>query len=124
MGLLDGLIADAIYKGFKGKLLTGTLRRTVPGIGVDEFGDANPGTPTTWTFEGIRETYNAAFRRTAGIPQEDVRFLIIARSIGTEPKRGDQVRLGSGPWHQVREIEAIDPATATYNLQCFQLGEV
>lgn len=123
MGLLDGQIAAAIYKGFKGKLLSGTLRRSTPGVGVDDFGDANPGTTTEYPFEGIRESYNAVYRAAAGIPQEDVRFLVIAGSLATAPLRGDQVRFGSGPWHQVREIEAIDPATATYNLQCFELRE-
>lgn len=123
MGLLDGQIAAAIYNGFKGKLLAGTLRRSVPGVGVDDFGDAVPDTISEFPFEGIRESYSAAYRAAAGIPQEDVRFLVIAGSITTAPKRDDQVRLGSGPWHQVREIEAIDPATATYNLQCFELDE-
>lgn len=124
MGLLDGQIAAAIYAGFKGRLLTGTLRRETPGSGTDGFGDPNPGTTADYTFEGIKESYNASFRASAGIPQTDVRFLIIARSLSVTPRRGDMVRFGSGAWHQVREIEAIDPATATYQLQCFELGDV
>ena len=122
MGLLDGEIANAIYRGFRGKLLTGTLRREVPGTGTDTLGDPNPGTPETYTFEGIRENYNAAFRATAGIPQTDVRILIIAGSLSTTPRRGDQIKIVN-VWHKVREIESIDPAVATYQLQCFEIPD-
>lgn len=115
-------IARAVATGFKGKLRSGTLRRVPNAPGVDSYGDANPGSPVTYPFEGIRETYSAVFKARAGIPQTDVRILVIAGSCATDPRRGDQVYI-EGRWHQVREIENIDPATATYALQSFEIKD-
>lgn len=119
---LDGLIARNIARGFKGKLRSGTLRREVPGSGVDSRGDPLPGTTVTFSFEGIRESYDAAYRERAGIPQTDVKILVIAGSIRTTPKVGDQIFIQQ-QWHKVRSIADIDPATATYTLQCFDIKD-
>ncbi|RVC47583.1 hypothetical protein EN781_00150 [Mesorhizobium sp. M4A.F.Ca.ET.090.04.2.1] len=119
---LEAQLAKTIAKAFKGKLLKGTLRREVPGTGNDSFGDPNSGSVATYPFEGIREDYTATFRAQAGIPSTDVRVLIIAGSIGTAPKQDDQVLIRSA-WHKVRAIESIDPANATYALQCFEIRD-
>lgn len=119
---LEGQIARAIAAGFKGKLRKGSLRRELPGVGVDQSGDANPGTVVTFRFEGIREDYSAIYRAQGGIPETDYGVLIIAGLIKTVPKRGDQIYLQQ-QWGQVRKISDIDPATATYQLQCFEISD-
>jgi hypothetical protein len=118
---LDGQIAKAIAKGFRGKLKKGTIRREVPGVGVDALGDPNPGTVATFPFQGIREDYDASFRATAGIPQTDCKILVIAGLTTAVPKQGDQLNI-SGAWYQCRAVTDIDPATATYTLQCFDIA--
>ncbi|RWB66570.1 hypothetical protein [Mesorhizobium sp.] len=119
---LEKQLAKTVAKAFKGKLLKGTLRREVLGTGNDAYGDPNPGTVQTYPFEGIREDYSATFRAQAGIPSTDVRVLIIAGLINTVPKQDDQVLIRSA-WHKVRAIESIDPANATYALQCFEIRD-
>lgn len=118
---LDGLIKRQIASAFKGKLKKGTLRRAVPG-GVDDMGDPKPGTVETWPFEGIRESYDALYRVNAGIPDTDVRILVIAGSTAGVPDQGFQVFI-EGRFHQVRKVEGIDPAGATYQLQCFEIAD-
>lgn len=115
-------IKTALAAGFRGKLKPGTLRRLVPGAGVDAHGDPKPGTAPIWGFEGIRESYDAAYRARAGIPQTDCRILIIAGLIGTDARQGDQLFI-EGRWHQVRKIEDIDPAGATITLQCYEIAD-
>lgn len=122
MGLLDGLIKAEIYKGFKGKLLTGTLRRLAGSNSLNDLGDPATSTATTYPFEGFRETYDAAYRARAGIPQTDVKIVIIAGSISTVPLKDDEVYILS-TWHKVRGIPDIDPAGATYTLQCYEIEE-
>lgn len=119
---LDGPIAKAIANGFRGKLKKGTIRREVPGVGVDDFGDPNPGTTQTFPFQGIRSDYDASFRATAGIPQTDCEILVIAGLTAAVPKQGDQLNISSA-WYQCRKVSDIDPATATYRLQCFDIAD-
>ena len=120
--VLDGALAKAIYKGFKGKLKTGTLRRQSGSSGVDEFGDLIVGTETDYAFEGIRENYSAAYIAAAGIPLGDVRIMILLQSITVEPKQDDFILI-EGDWHQVRRVEGIDPAGAAINLQATVVKE-
>lgn len=113
---LDGALAKAIYSGFKGKLKTGTLRRQSGSSGVDEFGDLIIGSSTDYSFEGIRENYSAAYLAQSGIPQGDVKIMILLQSITVEPEQDDFIFI-EGDWHQVRRVEMIDPARAAITLQ-------
>lgn len=119
MSILDDLAGD-VFAALSGELRTGTLRREIPGSGVDEFGDPLPGTVETYPFEGARDAYARDFAATAGIPGSDARLMILAASITVDPKPGDQVNF-EGAWWQVRAIEAIDPAGATISLQVFDI---
>jgi hypothetical protein len=122
---LEGQLANAIYNGFKGKLLKGTLTRMVGGTGTDEFGDPVGATSQLFPFEGMTDTFSAMFRAQAGIPETDIKVLIIAKSITTEPKNDDKLSITnaqSGTKNlQVRKIVEIDPARATYTLQCYEV---
>lgn len=120
------LIAPAIAAGFKGKLSQGTLRRDRGGA-VNALGDAAaPATVELFPFEGIRDNFNASYAASAGIPLTDVRVMIIAGLIQTAPQKDDYIFIrpvtgGTADWLQVRAILSIDPAVATYTLQCFKI---
>lgn len=120
---LEGKLAKTVARAFRGKLTDGVLRREVPGTGNDDFGDPNAGTALTFTFNGIRETFDAKYRQQAGIPETDVGVLVILESVlpRTDPRQGDQVFIKSS-WHKVRRVIDIDPAGATARLQCFAIA--
>ncbi len=119
--LLESSIKKQVASAFKGILLEGTLRR--PGsTAVDSFGDPIPGVAVTFSFEGIRESFNASYAADAGIPVTDIKVLIIAGLMSTDPLKDDQVLI-RGQWHQVREIRERDPANATHILQCFEIED-
>jgi len=117
--LLESEIKKQVASAFKGVLLSGTLRR-VASTTVDSFGDLVPGTATTFSFEGIRESFNAAYAADAGIPVTDIKILIIAGLLDTDPIKDDQILI-RGQWHKVRAILERDPANATHVLQCFEI---
>lgn len=116
---LESQIAQAVAAGFKGKLLTGTIRReTVQSL--DDNGDPVV-TNTDYSFEGIRDSFSAYFAATAGIPLTDARILIIAGLTAVVPSKDDKIKIGGG-WYQVRRVVEVDPATATYTLAAFAIG--
>ncbi len=115
---LDGM-KKAIAKGFKGKLRMGVIRRTTAG-GVDDWGDPVPSTTTDYPFEGIRESFDASWAASAGIPETDVGILVLLGSTTVQPAQGDAVQI-EGHWHQVRHVLDIDPAGATARLQAYEV---
>lgn len=119
---LEGPLARTIARAFRGKLTDGTLRRE-SAASVDDFGDPQSPTPSTFTFNGIRDSFDAKYRQQAGIPQTDVGVLVLLESVTprTTPRQGDQVYI-KAQWHQVREILDQDPAGATMQLQCFEIS--
>jgi hypothetical protein len=118
MSFLD-TIRTEIKRGFAGKLRACTLMRMVSNA-QDDFGDAAAPTKQTWTFDGMRDSFNAAFAAAAGIPTSDVRILIIAGSLATEPRIDDKIQC-EGRWFQLRQRVALDPATATYTYSGFEV---
>jgi len=116
MGILDGDIADAIASGFDGLLLNGTLRKNAT-AGRDSNGD--PITASAdYAVQGMQDTYSAVIRKMAGIPETDVKLLLIAGLCGAAPAIGDKVQM-NGQWFQIRDV-SIDPAGATYECQSFR----
>lgn len=111
----------AIAKGFKGKLKQGTIRRTTAG-GVDQWGDPVPSTTADYLFEGIRESFDASWAASAGIPSTDVAILVLLGSTTIEPAQGDTVQV-EGAWHMVRRVLDIDPAGASMKLQAYEVSE-
>lgn len=119
MALLDGQIRNAIAAGFKGRLLKGTLTRTVASDERDRFGDPVSVTEQTFPCEGFVENFSAFYRAQAGIPDTDVKILLIGGLINTVPTKDDRVTF-RGATYQIRRIENIDPANASYTLQGYR----
>lgn len=117
---LESQISKAIYAGFRGKLLEGTLRRSVNAVsgGLDSLGDAAAFGLQDYRLEGFRDAYSAYTRAQAGIPATDSKLVIIARSVAVRPQQGDKIWI-DGNWWQIRGTPDTDPATATYTCQGF-----
>lgn len=114
-------IKKQIAAGFKNRLKKGSLRKLALGAGVDALGDPVSGTATLYSFDGIREDFTAMYRAATGIPDTDVKILIIAGSLpaGIEPLQDDYVAIENA-WYKIRKVLSIDPANATYTLQAFE----
>ncbi len=119
--LLESAVRKQVTQAFKGKLLSGTLRR-VASTAVDSYGDPVPGAATTWSFDGIVDKFSAAFAAQAGIRTTDVRVLIIAGSLSTTPQQDDQVKVRDD-WYQLRDLVERDPANATYIYSAFTIED-
>lgn len=123
VSLLEGKLKATIAKSFKGKLLTGTIR--VKGAtALDTYGDPVPSTTTDYTFEGIRDYFSALYAANAGIPDTDVKILILLGSVKPVyiPKQGDFVFINAA-WHLIRKILSIDPAGASISVQAYEVDE-
>jgi hypothetical protein len=120
-GLLDGVIAKAIFKGFKGKLSKGELRRAIPSAGLDEYGDPNAETPAYFSVEGFSDEYSEFYKAQAGIPETDLKVAIFGQSIkpSTIPAKDDKVTF-KGQWYQLKQV-GVDPADALYECQAFRI---
>lgn len=127
MGLLDGDIADAIYRGFKGKLLRGLIRQSAVPIsgGLDEHGDPIETADTDTPIEGFTDLYSTTFRALAGIPTGDLKVCFFAKSAPLiSPSKDDRVmfmRAGVPSWYQLRGPIETDPATALWTCQAYQI---
>lgn len=121
---LEAQIKKQVAAAFRGKLIRGTIRRAGD-ASLDEFGDPVPGAHETFAFEGIRESYSALYRAQAGIPAEDVKFLVLLGSVrpATVPRQGDHIRFTNTPWHMIREIPEIDPAGATSACRAYAVSD-
>lgn len=117
--LLETEIASIIWKGLRGKLLSGTLRHATLGA-VDSYGDAAK-TISTVSVEGIVDNYSAFYKKSAGIPESDVRILLLSGSTARVPQKDDQIKFRN-QWYQVREVSK-DPANATWVLQSFAIED-
>jgi len=123
MGLLDGFIASEIYKGFKGKLLKGTLRKFVVDqtVGLNTKGDPISVDPVDYTCEGFVDEYSEFFRAQTGIPDTDCKVCIFAKSLssGVRPLKDDLAQF-QFVWYQLRTV-STDPATALYECRASRL---
>jgi hypothetical protein len=94
---------------------------------VNALGDPVADSYSTFAFQGIRDSFNAAFAARAGIPLTDVRILVILGLVRPEtlPQIDDKIRIrgsdGTQKWHQVRAVLTVDPANAHSVLQCFEI---
>lgn len=132
-GLLDGDLAKSIYRGFRGKLRAGVIRRALVPAGseLDAHGDPVALAPQLTALEGFAEGYSRFTRAQAGIPETDVKLSIFAASMpGIVPAIGNQVRLDrrdagrvSSIWYQIKGPVDIDPAGVLYECQSFVIAE-
>lgn len=110
---LESQLRNAIAKGFKGRLLVGTLSRVVNGD-VDEYGDPVE-TFVEYRMEGFEDEYSDFYRASVGIPETTVKLVFIAGNSATVPQKNDRVVFRTGKY----KIDAVktDPALATYECQ-------
>lgn len=124
--LLESKVKQLVAAGFKGQLLKGIIRR-VGVSSLDSYGDVVAGTATTYPFEGIRESFDARYAVGAGIPETDVKILVILGSTTTVPIQGDEVQFTTGQyagvWHKIRRVLTIDPAGASASLQAYEIPD-
>ncbi len=126
--LLEGRLKAKLAKAFHGKLTVGVLRRSVAGA-VDDRGNATTPTITTYTFNGIRETWSARYHAQSGIPTTDVSVLILQGSLKpvtvlSKETDMDQLVYLSKPWfkwYKIRDVLEVDPAEASARLQCYEV---
>lgn len=129
MGLLDGDISAKVYAAFKGKLLSGVIRQvTAPVSGsLDEFGDPQAGVPLDTPCEGFTDEYSDFFRAQVGIPDNDIKVMIFAKSIpGIVPSKDACVGFARGDvveWHQLRGPRKLDAAGALWECQATRLDQ-
>ena len=121
---LETQLKSQIGKGFKGRLLTGTLRRfTNEGSGgLDDYGDPATPTPADYAFEGFVSQYSAFAKSNSGIPESDEKVIIIADSITVEPQRDDYVKLRN-EWRKIRRLNSTDPGRAVFVCQSYRVQE-
>lgn len=123
MGVLDGPLATAIYKGFKGKLKKGVLRQMqFPDSGAqDDLGDDIDGAPVDYKFEGFTDNYSDFYKAQAGIPDTDLKVCIFAKSMPdhVRPGKDNKARVGT-VWYQLRAAK-VDPAGALWECQAFEI---
>lgn len=120
--LLESAIKKRVAQATKGRLTVGKVQRDTPST-RNAYGDVIPGTPTEYACEGIRESFTARYKMEAGIPDTDVKILLMLGSMSITPKQDDKVYLNKPwlKWHQVRKVLEIDPAGATALLQAYEI---
>jgi hypothetical protein len=124
---LDGPLKRAIAKGFQGKLTLGVLRRETSS-GLDSKGDPTTPTKQDISFNGIREDFSLFTKANAGIPETDVKILILLGSMSANltPKKDDLIYLKSpwNQWYKCRRLLTIDPAGASCSLQAYAVSGI
>jgi len=117
-GILEGKLAKDIFRGFKGLLLKGTLRRETLGTTLDTYGDPTTDSVTNYSVEGFTSSYSDFYRARAGIPETDLKVNIFAESSpGLTPMKDDLVQFQS-VWYQLRSV-SHDPAKALFVCQAY-----
>lgn len=118
VSFLDGPLASALHAGLSPQLPAGKLH-SLGGNSTNEFGDPID-TVTKHDFRGFREEFSLFAKSRDGIEETDYMINIIAQSIAVTPTRDDEVLL-QGQWSRVRKIASVDPASALYVLQCYEI---
>lgn len=124
MSLLEGDLASSIFAGFKGKLLTGQVRRKRPAssAALNEHGDPVDLDDETWDIEGFFDNYSRHTRANAGIPDSDIKACVFAQSAPDwTPLKDDLVKLGARWARLVGGPLEIDPAGALWTLQATEI---
>lgn len=133
VGLLDGDLRDAIYQGFRGRLLSGALRRPAIPTSTNLAPNGDPldsGYDDDVPIEGFNDQYSAFVRAQPGFPQTDLKLCIFGGSApNLTPKANDLVRWDrptGAQWFRLREGDGairVDPATALWECQALPVGE-
>lgn len=110
---IDQLVSDSLTD----QLLTATLTRENPGT-YDPITDSytGGGADSTFTTEGIVESYSDKMIAEGLVEQNDRKILLIAKPLGTTPKAGDTITIES-EIYTVVGVPERDPASATWMVQ-------
>jgi hypothetical protein len=114
-------LAKTLGKAFNGVFFDATLTRDGPATGPAY--DPTPGAPTTYTCKALMESYAAGIRGQGLVGATDVKVMILATSLATDPLPLDRI---SVPDQKVNGIIApedamgvkavsTDPARAIWN---------
>lgn len=120
VSFLENKLRTAIAKGFKEKLLIGTISRQISSS-VNEYGDPIE-TSVTYRTEGFVSNYSDVYRAQAGIPETDSKIVIILGNSEIEPVKDDVISFPNWPSFRVRKVK-IDPAKASAVCQSFENGD-
>lgn len=115
---LQNQLKNQIAAGFKNKLLKGKLERKTNN-GVNEFGDPVVNVEETFNIEGFTSKYSDFYRAKFGIPDTDLKVILIAGNCDVKPEKEDNVSF-SDKKYQIRSVN-IDPAEATYICQAYEV---
>lgn len=137
---LQNQLKNQIAAGFKNKLLKGRLERKVNN-GVNEFGDPIYGIETlhsdltphsddalflqysdnfqSFNVEGFTSKYSDFYRAKFGIPDTDLKVILIAGNCDVKPEKEDNISF-SDKKYQIRSVN-VDPAEATYVCQAYEV---
>lgn len=130
MGLLDGELASIIGQAAEFIFLNATLSRNDKPIGEDE-GLSDPwnptyGDPIEWSCKAIVEEWDVRFLNEGLVQVGDVKILVLANSLATEPKPLDKINVdGRGTFTVIPASQSpsrvsavsIDPAKAVWTLR-------
>lgn len=113
MSLLDDIRAEigAVFEDTALFFGEATLTRADSSGGWTE----DDSTADTYPCKAVIESYSDHLRGVAGIPDTDVRVLIVGTSIAVDPIKGDVVTLGSRSFALIRVD--TDPARAMWTCQ-------
>lgn len=113
MSLLDDIRADigAVFGDTSLFFSDGTLTRATGSGGWGE----DMASATTYPCKAMIEAYSDHLRAVAGIPDTDVKLMIVGTSIPTDPLKGDTVTLNGRSCALIR-VDA-DPARAMWTCQ-------
>lgn len=110
---INQIVSDAL----DGQLKTATLTRENKGTydaPTDTYSGASA--DSTFTTEGIVESYSDRLISEGVVQQNDRKILLIAKKLGTTPKAGDTITIESVD-HTIVGVPERDPASATWIVQ-------
>ena len=113
MSLIDDIRADigAVFEDTSLFLSDATLTRATGSGGWGE----DMASVSTHPCKALLAAYSDHLRAVAGIPDTDVKLMIVGTSIATEPLKGDTVTLKGRSWALIRVD--TDPARAMWTCQ-------
>ena len=113
MSLLDDIRAEigAVFEDTSLFFSDATLTRAGGSGGWSE----DEGTAQNHPCKALLAAYSDHLRAVAGIPDTDVKLMIVGTSIATEPLKGDTVTLNGRSWALIRVD--TDPARAMWTCQ-------
>ncbi|WP_427023035.1 hypothetical protein ACP4J4_10360 [Aureimonas ureilytica] len=119
MGLLDGGLQATFGAIFSPLFLDATLhtdrKQTIVG--------GRPTGPVTWTdtaCKGMVDTYSDSYRLRTGIPDTDVRLIVLQQGVAAKPSTDSEITI-RGARYKIMSVE-MDPAQASWTFRGRPVG--